>query len=124
MKIKITYNGGFETYFSLMKLKDESGKQLNDYLHLFDINDYIIYKSGNRFKQTTLEELLEFRYSRYILFNKNYIDIEKNDLWIGWLYNVAVLGSTLAFWNTEFPNFNPYEKIKIIEWQTLKKAIN
>jgi len=97
-------------YFFLQKEKI-SDKNLQFYLNQFNPKDYYIYKSTNRFKEVNYEDLLEFKYSGYILFKKDLYDKEWIDIWIDFLSYVKT--NSFQYLSKPFPAFNPEDKIKI-----------
>lgn len=97
-------------YFSLQKEKS-SKNNLQFYLDIFNHQDYYIYKSTNRFKEVSYDDLLEFKYAGYIFFKKDMYSKEWIDIWIEFLSDVK----TISFYYLvkPFPPFNPEDKIKI-----------
>ena len=62
-------------YFKLKYLR-RSNKYLSDYINLFNFDDYWCFKSSNKQKLVSYEELLEFKYAGYIFFKKELYDID------------------------------------------------
>lgn len=93
----------------------------------FNIDNYNIYKASNRFRQLEYKEFQTQKYSKYFFIKKE-LDINTNE-WIDFIYKTIKLSNwhvsrlRLAFINKPFPNIDP-NKIKIIEWQTLKNQTN
>jgi hypothetical protein len=90
-----------------------SKNNLQYFLEQFDINDYWIYKSSNTFREVTIEEFYEFKYSGYILFSKNKYDNIYINEQIKKLYEI----STPNYFNKPLPSIeflNKIQKINII----------
>ena len=91
-------------YFKLSHNR-KSKKYLKDYIDKFNHNDYYIFKSTNKQKLVSYEDLLEFKYSQYIFFKKDIYDI--NHI-IEWLNFKGERFNRLCFYlDKPFPPFNP-----------------
>ena len=97
-------------YFKLMYAR-KSNKKLEDYLPLFNKEDYYILKSTYHQRLVTYDDLLEFKYSGYIFFKKDLYDIDKIMIWVDW-FNDNIKGKS-GYLNKPTPPFNP-KKIKIV----------
>ncbi len=97
-------------YFRLIYVR-ASKKYLNDYLLLFNFNDYYCFKSSEYQRQVSYEELLEFKYSGYIFFKKDKYNIKFIELWLKYIKEELIDG--INYLSKPFPPFNPYEKITI-----------
>jgi len=97
-------------YFYLQYIR-KSNKNLQFYLNQFNHEDYYIYKSSDRFKEVSYNDLLEFKYAGYIFFKKDIYDKNHIDMWINYLYSIKDM--RFLYLNIPFPPFNPEDKIKI-----------
>lgn len=93
-------------YFKLTRSR-RSNKNLQFYLDQFDHKDYWIYKSCRTFKEVSYNDLLEFKYSGYIFFNKDLYSKDHIEDWIGYCKK----DNLFLFLDKPFPNFDPYKKI-------------
>ena len=93
-------------YFILF-YRRTSNKSLKYFLDQFNVDEYIIFKSTNKFRQLTYNELIEEKYTFYLFIRNDIYDQENNMLWFDWIKN----NITIQYLNKPFPNFNPYEKI-------------
>jgi len=89
-----------------------SVNNLQFYLDKFNHEDYYIYKSTNRFKEVSYEDLLEFKNGGYIFFKKDLYDKNHIDNWIEYVKIFSVCRN-FNYLNHPFPPFNPEDKIKI-----------
>jgi hypothetical protein len=89
-------------YFSLIYAR-KSNKYLEDFLALFNFDDYWNYKGSRHQVIVTYGELLEFKYSRYIFFKKDLYDKEYIDMW---LYHLKLTGG-IQFLDKPFPPYHP-----------------
>jgi len=89
-------------------------KYLDYYLKMFDINDYYIYKSTNKFRRITIiEDLYEFKYSGYIFFKKSVYNYKEIDEWINFI-NISP-NLSLKYLIKPFPPIEIIDKINIIK---------
>jgi len=95
-------------YFGLKYLRSSKLK-LDYFLNKFNPDDYFIYKTTDKQKLITLEDLIEFKYSYYIFFRKDLYDKEFIDMWIKWLKTIG----GIKFLDKPLPPFNPSDKIEI-----------
>jgi hypothetical protein len=75
---------------------------LDFYLEQFNEKDYYIFKSTNKFREVDYEDLLEFKYSGYILYKKEIYNKKYIDLWIKFSN-----GLYIPFLSKTFPPFKP-----------------
>jgi len=92
--------GGY--YFTLYYLR-RSELTLDFYLNQFNEEDYWIYKSTDKFREVTYEDLLEFKYANYIFFKKDIYNKEHIDKWVEFIDSIG----GIKFLNKPFPPFNP-----------------
>ena len=64
-------------FFALMNI-NRSKRKLSDYLPLFNIDDYYIYKYTRHQKEVSIKEFLEFKHCGYTFHKKDKYD--KKDL--------------------------------------------
>jgi hypothetical protein len=88
-------------YFKLIYLRS-SDKTLNDYLPLFNFDDYWCFKATGKQRLVSYEEFLEFKYAGYIFFKKDLYDLEHIQNWINWIYNI----NEFKFLNKPLPPFS------------------
>ena len=98
--------GGDYFFFQERKLL---GKSLNDFLPLFNPDDYWIYKMTRHQHIVSYEEFLEFKYASYIFFKKEKYKKEYIDKWLEWFDNF----DEIKFLSKHLPSF-PVEKIIIL----------
>ena len=67
-------------YFQL-QVSRKSNMTLKSYLDKFNCDDYWIVKATDRQRIITYEELLDFKYSSYMFFNKELYNIDKIMEW-------------------------------------------
>jgi hypothetical protein len=94
-----------------------SKNNLQYFLEQFDINDYWIYKSSNTFREVTIEEFYEFKYSGYILFRKDVFNNVYINEQIKKLYEIRPSRTTPNYFNKPLPSIeflNKIQKINII----------
>jgi hypothetical protein len=96
-------------YFKLIYAR-KSNKKLEDYLPLFNQEDYYILKSSGHQRLVTYDDLLEFKYASYVFFKKDLYDIGKIMIWIDWFKSIG----GVQYLDKPTPPFNP-KKIKIVE---------
>jgi len=95
-------------YFKLMYAR-KSNKKLEDYLPLFNKEDYYILKSTYHQRLVTYDDLLEFKYACYVFFKKDLYDIDKIIEWVDYLKSIG----GVQYLDKPTPPFNP-KKIKIM----------
>lgn len=98
-----------KTYINIIK-SIYSKLVFSDTINKINLNDYYIYKMSGMFKEVTIEELKEFKYAGYILFNKEYIEKDNIDKYIQYLKDNKI---GLKFLNKPFPDVKLINKIKI-----------
>ena len=91
-------------YFKLIYSR-KSNKNLQFHLDRFNHEDYYIYKSSNRFKEVSYQDILEFKNGGYIFFKKDLYDNEVIENWINWLYSNKL--NRFPYLSIPFPPFNP-----------------
>jgi hypothetical protein len=94
-----------------------SKNNLQYYLEQFNINEYWIYKSTNKFKQVSIEEFYEFKFSGYIFFRKDVFNNVYINEQIKKLYEIRPSRSTPNYFNKPLPSIkflNKIQKINII----------
>jgi hypothetical protein len=116
INLEISHINGFNIF--LLGKRRRSELDIYYWLTKFNINEYNIYKGTQNFRLLDLEDFLSLRYSRFYFIKKE-LDINTK-IWIEYLKEVNIR----VLYLDKIPNFNPYEKIKIIEWQTLNKTTN
>ena len=84
-------------------------KTLEDYLPLFNQEDYYILKSTGHQRLVTYDDMLTFKYSGYIFFKKSIYDIDKIIEWIEYFKSMG----GVQYLDKPTPPFNP-KKIKIV----------
>jgi hypothetical protein len=77
--------------------------KLQDYLLLFDFNDYWCYKTTRHFRQVDYESFLRFDYSSYTFFRK---DLYKKEHIESWIKFITSLGG-IQFLDKPTPPFPP-----------------
>jgi hypothetical protein len=87
-------------------------RALSFYTDRFNIDDYYIYKATKRFREVEHDEFLKFRYSCYMLFNKQKWNKEFLDSWILWLKEYPNSQHGFVYFNKPLPPFPP-DKITI-----------
>ena len=89
-------------YFSLGY--DRSVKvKLDYYLNQFNFDDYYCFKATRHQREVSYNELLEFKYSKYLFLRKDKYNIDHINLWIDWLSGMR----GIQFINIPFPPFHP-----------------
>ena len=89
----------------------KSTKTLKDYIDMFNVDDYWIYKYSNKQKLVSVEEFITFINMGYMLFRKDKYDKEYINLWLReFFYKGGRSG--IQFLVKPTPPFDP-EKIKI-----------
>ncbi len=91
-----------DDYFGLCHLRS-SNKYLNNFLPLFNFNDYHCLKSTRHQIFVTYEEFIEFKYSRYILFKKDIYNKEHISMWIEWMISIG----GIQYLSRPTPPFSP-----------------
>lgn len=86
----------------------KSTKTLKDYIDMFNIDDYWIYKRTRHQKEVNINDFNNYKYSGYIFFKK--IKYNK-DIINKWLEYIIDFGG-IQFLDKPLPPFDP-EKIKI-----------
>ena len=89
----------------------KSDKSLQFFLDQFNINDYHIYKRSKHFRQVSIEDLYVFKYSTYILFNKDLYNTQEINSWI----DKVTPWNGVTFLDKPFPPQYVKEKIRIIQ---------
>ena len=89
-------------FFALMNI-NLSKRKLSDYLLLFNIGDYYIFKSTSKQRQVSIEEFLEFKYASYTFFKKDLYDKKYIEMWLEYIYNV----DEIKFIIKPLPPFSP-----------------
>lgn len=94
-------------YFGLMK-KTSVKTKLSDYIALFKVDEYHIYKmSGNQY-EVSYEDFLKYKHSGYIFFKKELYNKLHINNWIKYLISIG----GIKYITKPLPPFNP-EKIII-----------
>ena len=89
--------------FFCLGFERRSDKYLKDYLPLFNIDDYYIYKSTRHQKEVSIKEFLDFKYSLYILFKKDKYDKKHIENWLEFLKSIG----GIMFLSKPLPPFSP-----------------
>ena len=95
-------------YFILIRNR-RSDKYLNDYLPLFNFDDYHCLKTTNCQRLISYEEFIDFKYSGYTFFKKDTYDIEMIMEWVKW-YNIFMKksrGGGIQYLTKPTPPFSP-----------------
>ena len=74
-------------FFALMNI-NRSKRKLSDYLLLFNIDEYFIFKATSKQRLVSVEEFLDFKYACYILYKKELYDKQHIESWIKYIYNI------------------------------------
>ena len=99
-------------FFKLV-LKRDSNHKLDYYTNQFNLDDYYIYKCGKPFREVSIEDLYDFRYTGYILFRRDsYCNQEINE-WIDFVSDIQ--RNYIQYLHKPFPPKEIKEKIKIIQ---------
>jgi len=77
--------------------------KLDYYLNQFNFDDYYCIKSSGIQRLVTYQQLIEFKYSKYLFLRKDKYNIDHINLWIDWLSGMT----GIQFLNKPFPPFNP-----------------
>ena len=85
--IKPTEKPGSD-YFCLYN-KTTGDKYLKDYLPLFNIDDYYIYKYTRHQKEVSIKEFLEFKYAGYVFFKKDKYNKKHIEKWIEYIIDMG-----------------------------------
>ena len=112
-----TITNGFQVggdYFKLIYSR-KSTKSLDFYIEQFNPDDYWIYKTTNKQRRVTIEELKDFKYSGYTLFKKSLYDKEHIDCWIKMFQEFGryTRSGGIQYLSKPLPPFKPEDKIKI-----------
>jgi hypothetical protein len=83
-------------------------RNLNDYLPLFNFDDYWCFKATGKQRLVSYEEFLEFKYAGYIFFKKDLYDLDHIQNWVNWMNGIG----GIMFLVKPLPPFSP-EKIII-----------
>ena len=75
-------------YF-IIQYQRNSKLKLQDYLPLFDFNDYWFYKKTNKFRPVDYHSFLRFDYAGYIFFRKDLYNKEHIDTWIKFITSLG-----------------------------------
>lgn len=86
----------------------KDGKPLSFYLDQIDIEDYDIYKSTANFRKVNIEDLLEFKYSFYLLIKKGFTD--NTEKWIE-----LTKGFGMRYLHKPFPPNEVLDRIRILK---------
>ena len=97
-------------YFYLKYLRS-SEKTLDDYLKLFNPEDYWIYKYTKEQRPITTQELYEFKYAGYIFFRKTTYD---NEYIMEWLRLITPING-MNYLIKPFPPREIINRINIIQ---------
>jgi hypothetical protein len=104
---------GSEDWFSIIKA-NTSLIPIEHYLDQLNLDEWYIYKQTNKFRRATIEELLEFKYAGYILFNKKIYDYIIIDEWIEFYQQGLKFGSGgSSYLSKPFPPIYIKNKIRI-----------
>jgi len=98
--------------FLLAKAK-RSNLKLEYYLNQFDVDDYWILKSTNRFRLVDIEDLLTFKYAGFFLFKKSIFSKEWIEEWIEFLYKELKI--SIPYLSKPFPPTYIKTLLKTIE---------
>ena len=91
----------------------KSDKKLDYYTNQFNLDDYYIYKCTSAFREVSIKDFLDFKYSGYILFKKDLYCNQEIDEWIDFVR--SIIKGQLTYLNKPFPPKSIREKIKIIQ---------
>ena len=89
-------------FFALMNIK-LSKRKLSDYLLLFNIEEYFIFKATSKQRLVSIKEFLEFKYCGYILFKKDKYDKKHIENWLELLKSIG----GIMFLSKPLPPFSP-----------------
>jgi hypothetical protein len=64
-------------------------RNLNDYLHLFNFDDYWCFKTTRKQILISYEEFLDFKYTGYIFFKKDLYDLDHIQNWVNWMNGIG-----------------------------------
>lgn len=76
-------------YFYI-KWQRTSKLKLQDYLPLFDFNDYWCYKGTNKFREVDYESFLRFDYGGYTFYRKDLYKKEYIESWVEFISSLGV----------------------------------
>jgi len=88
---------------------------LKDYLFQFNVEEYWILKSTNKFKFVSVEEIKEFKYSGYIFFKKELYSKKYIQEWLDKLYLDIKEFSCFYYLSKPFPPEYIKKMIKVID---------
>ena len=89
--------------FFCLGFERTSDKYLKDYLPLFNPEDYYILKATGSQREVSIEDLLDFKYSSYILFKKDKYDKKHIENWLEFLKSIG----GIMFLSKPLPPFSP-----------------
>jgi hypothetical protein len=101
---------GSEDWFSIIKA-NTSLIPIDYYLNKLNLDEWYIYKMTANFRRASIEELIEFKYSSYIFFNKKFYDYIEIDEWIKFYQQELKLGD--GYLSKPFPPIYIKNKVRI-----------
>jgi hypothetical protein len=106
---------GNQDWFRLIRLS-KSSTPIEYYLDQLNLDEWYIYKMTNKFKIVNTEELIEFKFAGYILFNKKIYNDAEIDEWIEFYHEELKFGgggSGGGYFSKPFPPKTLMKKIRI-----------
>lgn len=89
-------------FFALMNI-NRSKRKLSDYLPLFNIDDYYIYKCTRHQKEVSIKEFLEFKHCGYILYKKDKYNLQHIENWLEYIIDMGGINYLIK----PLPPFSP-----------------
>lgn len=115
MRYDVQRNDKYIPYIRIWKNRQTGRYTYDQMLKTIDMDNLIIYKSSNVFREVSYEEFSELNYCKYL-----FMDKKEKDNTEKWLEFIKVNNINLRFLDKPFPKFY---KINIIEFEKLKKKI-
>ena len=98
-------------YFKVLKVNNDKYKPLEYYIDMIKFNEYYIYKCSRSFKEVSIEDFHEFKYSGYIFFKKSLYNNEDINKWVDIISNWG----GVMYLSKPFPSIEYLKKIKVYE---------
>jgi hypothetical protein len=104
---------GSEDWFSIIR-SNRSLIPIEYYLNKLNLDEWYIYKMTNRFRRADINELIEFKFAGYILFNKKFYNHAEIDEWIEFYQQELKFGACgSSYLSKPFPPIYIKNKIRI-----------
>jgi hypothetical protein len=101
---------GNEDWFIVNKV-NRSLTPIEHYLDQLNLDEWYIYKMTNKFRRADIQELIEFKFAGYTLFNKKIYNDTEIDEWIEFIYKNKLFHN--GYLTKPFPPIYIKNKVRI-----------